>query len=401
MRPAVPGWHHEDMTETPHHQQHPEGDTARAAGPDDGFDAQRLRTVADMRRSSDPRLVAGVCAGMARHLNVDPVIVRIVFGVLVFVGGSGIILYAAFWFLVPADDAEKSIAADWFKLDDNEQRIRVGGLVLAAAVAVLAAVGDGGGWGWGGGAPWALIPLALLVYLFAVRPRRRKERREAATATALQSPTHESVRDGLRTTTYTLPPERRSWALTGLTTSVTAIAVAVARIIADSRDGTPWTTYVALALAIVAGGLLISTVIGDGGPLIFLGLLLAVALGLGALLPNPRIGAQELTPTAAADVSSTYEHGVGVLELDLTGVEDPDALLGRTVGLETGVGQTRVIVPNGLNIAVSADLVAGEIAVFDRTTNGTETRIETRADPGRALTLTIDQKIGDIEVIRQ
>ncbi len=108
-----------------------------------------------------------------------------------------------------------------------------------------------------------------------------------------------------------------------------------------------------------------------------------------------------LAAPAAADVSSTYEHGVGLLELDLTEVEDPDALLGRTVALQTGVGQTRIIIPNGLNVAISADLVAGEIAVFDRSTNGTETQLQTRADPGRALTLTIDQKIGDIEVIRQ
>ncbi len=383
------------------HQDPPAGDTALDADPPaEGFDAQRLRTVADMQRSSDPRLVAGVCAGIARYLNVDPVLVRIVFAVLIFVGGAGVILYAAFWFLVPADDAEKSIAADWFKLDGNEERIRVGGLVVAAVLAVLVAVGDSG-WGWGGGVPWGLIPLALLVYLFVVRPRRRREKRDAATVAALQSPVHESVRDGIRTTTYTLPPERRSWALTGLTLSITAIAIAIARIIADSGDGTPWTTYVALSLGIIGGGLLISTVIGDGGPLIFLGLLLAVALGLGALLPNPRIGEQALTPTKAADVSSTYEHGVGLLELDLTDIEDPDSLLGRTIGLETGVGQTRVIIPNGLNVAVNADLVAGEIAVFDRTTNGTETRIQTPADPGRALTLTIDQKIGDIEVIRQ
>ncbi|MGA9714537.1 MAG: PspC domain-containing protein, partial [Aeromicrobium sp.] len=127
------------------HQDPPAGDTGRDADPPaEGFDAQRLRTVADMQRSSTPRLVAGVCAGIARYLNVDPVLVRIVFAVLIFLGGAGVILYAAFWFLVPADDAEKSIAADWFRLDANEERIRVGGLVVAAALAVLVAVGDSG-----------------------------------------------------------------------------------------------------------------------------------------------------------------------------------------------------------------------------------------------------------------
>lgn len=369
---------------------------------EDGFDAQRLRSVTDMRRSSDPRMVAGVCAGLARHLNIDPILVRIVFAVLIFVGGAGIILYGAFWFLLPADDTGVSIADDWFKLGDKEEKVRVGGLILAGIVALLSVIG-GSGWGqnrWGWGTPWGLVLLALIVYFWVVRPRRRLEAR-AARAAALQTPIHDSVADGVRTTTYTLPPERRSWALTVFIVSVTAIAIAVARIIADSNGGTPWTTYVALALAIVGLGLLISTVVGDGGPLVLLGLLLAVVLGLGTLLPNPRLGAQQLTPTSAVSVSSAYEHGVGLLELDLTDVDDPEALLGRTITLDSGVGQTKVVVPNGLNVAVIADLNVGELVVFDRTVNGTDNQIDTPADPGRALTLTINQKIGNIEVIRQ
>jgi phage shock protein PspC (stress-responsive transcriptional regulator) len=379
---------------------------------EDGFDAQRLRSVTDMRRSSDPRMVAGVCAGLARHLNIDPILVRIVFAVLIFVGGAGIILYGAFWFLLPADDTGVSIADDWFRLGDKEEKVRVGGLILAGIVALLSVIG-GGGWGrnswgqnswgqnsWGWGTPWGLVLLALIVYFWVVRPRRRLEAR-AARAAALQTPIHDSVADGVRTTTYTLPPERRSWALTVFIVSVTAIAIAVVRIIADSNGGTPWTTYVALALAIVGLGLLISTVVGDGGPLVLLGLLLAVVLGLGTLLPNPRLGAQQLTPTSAVSVSSAYEHGVGLLELDLTDVDDPDALLGRTITLDSGVGQTKVVVPNGLNVAVAADLNVGELVVFDRTVNGTNNQINTPADPGRALTLTINQKIGNIEVIRQ
>lgn len=402
MRPTVAHRHDEamnDIHEPP--ADDPGGATTTESPSDDaGFDPQRLRTIADMQRSSDPRLVAGVCTGVARYLRIDPILVRIVFAVLIFVGGAGIILYAAIWFFVPSDDADVSIAADWFHLGSNEEKIRVGGLVLAAVVAVLSVVGDSG-WGWGGGAPWGLVPLALLVYLFFVRPRRRREARAAATAAALQSPTHETVEDGVVTRTYQLPPERRSWSLTVLTLSVTAIAIAIARIIADSRDGTSWTTYVAIALGIVGLGVLISTLVGDGGFLIVLGLVLSVALGLGTLLPTPRIGAQELAPTTAAGVSTTYEHGIGLLVLDLTEVEHPEALLGRTVNLDAGVGQTRVILPNGLNVAVAADLRVGETTVFDRTVNGTDNRLDTVAEPGRSLTLSIDQKIGNIEVIRQ
>jgi phage shock protein PspC (stress-responsive transcriptional regulator) len=350
-------------------------------------------------------MVAGVSAGIARHLDIDPVLVRILFGVLIFAGGAGLILYGAAWLLLPPDDG-RSIAADWFRLDDSAEKVRVAGLVIAGVVAVLSAVGDGG-WGsggWGsGGAPWILLPLALLFYLFVVRPRRRREARAATTATedARQQPVSQTVHDGVQTITYRLPPERRSWALTVLALSVTAIAVAITRLVADSRGGTPWTTYVAIALTVVAAAVLLSTFIGDGGPLILLGLLLAVVLGLGTLLPDTRIGVQQVTPISASDVARTYDHGVGVLELDLTEVTDPDALLGRTLSLEGGVGQVRVIVPNGLNAAVDTHLGVGEVAVFDRTVNGTDNRLDTAAAPGRALTLSIDQKVGNIEVIRQ
>ncbi|MBV8236366.1 MAG: PspC domain-containing protein, partial [Acidimicrobiia bacterium] len=52
-------------------------------------------------RSTDERIVAGVCGGLAEHLDIDVRAVRIAFAVLAFVGGSGLVLYAAFWAIVP------------------------------------------------------------------------------------------------------------------------------------------------------------------------------------------------------------------------------------------------------------------------------------------------------------
>src|SRR5213082_3380313 len=47
-------------------------------------------------RSTDDRVIAGVCGGLAQHLDMDVRVVRIAFVVLAFVGGTGLILYAAF-----------------------------------------------------------------------------------------------------------------------------------------------------------------------------------------------------------------------------------------------------------------------------------------------------------------
>jgi signal transduction histidine kinase len=48
-------------------------------------------------------VVAGVCAGIAKQTGVDVLLIRIVFGALVFAGGFGIVLYVLLWALVPSE----------------------------------------------------------------------------------------------------------------------------------------------------------------------------------------------------------------------------------------------------------------------------------------------------------
>jgi phage shock protein PspC (stress-responsive transcriptional regulator) len=57
-------------------------------------------------RRRNGRLVAGVSAGLADHLGIDVLVLRIGFVVTVVLGGLGVLLYAAFWAVVPLDDAE-------------------------------------------------------------------------------------------------------------------------------------------------------------------------------------------------------------------------------------------------------------------------------------------------------
>ena len=67
-----------------------------------------------LRRDPANGLVAGVCAGIGRHLRIDPLIVRIVFVAAATAGGVGILLYAVAWVLVPVDDSGRRPArAAW------------------------------------------------------------------------------------------------------------------------------------------------------------------------------------------------------------------------------------------------------------------------------------------------
>ncbi len=52
-------------------------------------------------RSRTDKIIAGVCGGMAEYFDVDPVIMRVLFVLLAFFGGSGFILYLASIFIIP------------------------------------------------------------------------------------------------------------------------------------------------------------------------------------------------------------------------------------------------------------------------------------------------------------
>ena len=52
-------------------------------------------------RSRDDRMLFGVAGGMARYLNVDPSIVRIVWALLTIAGGAGLLLYIVAAIVIP------------------------------------------------------------------------------------------------------------------------------------------------------------------------------------------------------------------------------------------------------------------------------------------------------------
>ena len=62
-------------------------------------------------RSTEDRIIAGVCAGLARHLNVSVGIVRVGMVALVLAGGAGVLLYIWLWLLVPTA-ADEAVAAE-------------------------------------------------------------------------------------------------------------------------------------------------------------------------------------------------------------------------------------------------------------------------------------------------
>ncbi|MBW8822459.1 MAG: PspC domain-containing protein, partial [Streptomyces sp.] len=60
------------------------------------------------RRDRRHKVLAGVCAGLGRQYDMDPVIFRITLTVLSATGGIGLIFYGFAWLLVPYDDEDEN-----------------------------------------------------------------------------------------------------------------------------------------------------------------------------------------------------------------------------------------------------------------------------------------------------
>ena len=55
-------------------------------------------------RSIDNRMVCGVCGGVGKYFNVDPTLIRLVWVLASFFGGSGLLVYIIAAIIIPEED---------------------------------------------------------------------------------------------------------------------------------------------------------------------------------------------------------------------------------------------------------------------------------------------------------
>ncbi|MGI9021885.1 MAG: PspC domain-containing protein, partial [Acidimicrobiales bacterium] len=96
-----------------------------------------------LTRSTDDKVVSGLCGGLGRHFGVDPVVFRIAFVVLALAGGSGLLLYLVGWLMV-ADDRSGAAVLDRARHGRSSQ-VLAAVLVGVGAVVMLDQLGDDGG----------------------------------------------------------------------------------------------------------------------------------------------------------------------------------------------------------------------------------------------------------------
>jgi signal transduction histidine kinase len=139
--------------------------------------------AAELRRDREHAIVAGVLAGLAQRLEVDPVIVRVVFIVVtVATGGLAILGYALAWVLMPSTEARRSggETAAFFRGEKISRNWRVALGVGLLTLAALLAFRELGIW-WSDALTWPLILAAAGAALLWRQSRQRAEEDRAAT----------------------------------------------------------------------------------------------------------------------------------------------------------------------------------------------------------------------------
>ncbi|PUA81820.1 PspC domain-containing protein [Nocardioides currus] len=394
-----------------------------------------------LRRAVDDRHIAGVGGGLARHLDIDPIIVRVALVVLVFFGGAGLLLYGAVWLLAP----EEGSPAQPLGLDDRNRNIA---LLGAGVLAAIAAVGDFAGAFW---FPWPLVIVGLLVVWFLNRKQERSQRptsyssptppwqsqafaqsqavRTEAGTTAEEPATGESPSGGHQAPyqpyqgygstqtyeqtyqgwqppqaqTYVKPrnPRRRGPILFWFTLALIATGIGTLGLIDVSGTAVPAAAYPALAMALTGAMLLLGAFWGRAGGLIFIGLLTVLATLVGTASDNFESERVLHTPTSSSQVRDAYDFGAGEFTVDLSGVTDVEGLDDREITIDAGIGDVEVVVPEGMDVTVDASTGVGDVAVFGRSSDGLDVSQQGSVDGGDQvpdMNIIIDLGVGQVTV---
>ncbi|MBS43324.1 MAG: hypothetical protein CMH83_09215 [Nocardioides sp.] len=382
---------------------------SRPTGPrvskDDVLDLARLRRTRDRR-------LGGVGGGLARHLDVDPLVVRVLLVVLAFFGGAGLLVYAVVWLVVPSEDADDAT----LRLDDRSRSVA---LVVSFALAGLATLGDAlGGWGvpWPVGLGAVLLILWLLARgrggrptthpVYPPAPAARADQGAPAGQGAMTSAYPTYAPDPAPTTyaRWSPPADPRRRGPRLFCYALLAIPVALGLLgMADLAGASVSdSAYPALAVAIVGAALVLSAFWGRGGGLIALGLVASLATGAAWVAEHTTVGEQVVRPTTASAVEDSYSAGIGRIELDLSTVTDPEALDGRTVDVSVDIGQLVVVVPDDVDLALRTNVDAGDRRVLGEDLGeGAGEIVDGNGTDAPLLTLDLQVHLGELVVKRE
>lgn len=70
-------------------------------------------------KSLTDRKLCGVCAGIAKYLNMDPTVIRLLWVLITFLGGAGVLAYVACALLIPDEPYNSNYQDPYYAPTDD------------------------------------------------------------------------------------------------------------------------------------------------------------------------------------------------------------------------------------------------------------------------------------------
>jgi phage shock protein PspC (stress-responsive transcriptional regulator) len=409
-----------------------------------------------LRRERRSRMIAGVCGGLGRYLDIDPVVFRILFVMLTFFGGFGLLAYAAAWLFVPADGEAESEAHKLLTGRSALAAVAVAVLLVLGFMAMVSTLSDG----FRRAVPLLVLATAIVTILVWRGEERRQQPPGQAAYTAggwdpngpeprpwWQRPVPTSPAPGTTgagttgtgtagmgaagtgamppadagtrpdpgppysgATPYAAPPPEpvsRPRRISGLTLSGALLALGVIGVLASAGAiHIGITAGFALAVMAVGAGMMIGGLFGRARTLIPVGLVLAVPLIVAGALGAPlrgQTGDIAWTPASAASLDSPYELAAGHGSLDLSSVHPNGGTV--HVSAHVGAGELIVTVPDNVEVRLTGHVGLGSISFLNASrwsaADSTKTFDSPAAGtPNGTIVLDLAVGLGNLEVDR-
>ncbi len=389
-----------------------------------------VATTEILRRSDDGAVVAGVCAGIAQHYRIDPLLVRVAAVVIALSSGLGIVLYAAAWLLLPRGAAAPALVRVFPPVARVRSRTWTV-LVCTAALVVLVLVG----FAFSASLLPTMVVLGIL-YAAQLRPGAKPGGTATAVGTAagpspapdawplLSAPPGELVvttpagpwrptnRWGQPVAAqecaafyavpdpvglYGRPTPTRQVRRSRLVALVAGLAIAAVFAMLSLLSAfvlVPPVTYLVVGLVGVGTALIVGAFVGR--PTGFLTLAIALVLLAGAVsTPMTSAGSETSQDFGTAGEMPTQVTVDGNYALDLSRTRVDES---RTVELTVDGGNARLALPQDGNVVVVWRDVYGSVSLPDGQHSRTG-RFERVVDPAApTLTLSVTVALGNLDV---
>src|SRR3954469_8911792 len=318
-----------------------------------------------LTRSGSDSVIGGVAGGLGRYFGIDPILFRIGFVVLAFIGAVGVLAYLILLAFVPSDGSERT--------SGTSKAVAVAGAVVLGCLLVtflsppLFVFGPG------------LLILGLVGLAGALLWR-------ALGGSAGDDPARTVGRIALA-------------ALIGVAVIGAGVGVGLAAALGGG--------VVIAILAVVAGFALIGTAfVGGARWLIVPALALVLPLGIvsaAGIDLNGGVGDRDYRPSTTAQLQDHYELGIGSLIVDLRDVDLPQDPT-TNLAVDVGLGEAVLYVPSDTCVSSNVQIGVGGSDVLDRGANGVDVTYadDAPAPAGRSkLHIDADIGMGVIEVVRE